>query len=90
MLDSYTEVSEHELSRGSWVCLLDCSVLCVYLSGEAPPTCCYHGDSPSWVSCLEGSEETSYVWNPVRKLVRRVIRVATKAEQMAPLWYPVQ
>ena len=30
------------------------------------------------------------MWNPVRKLVRGVIRVATKAEQMAPLWYPVQ
>ena len=38
-------VSKHKFSWGSWVCLLDSSVLCVYLSGEAPPTCCCRGES---------------------------------------------
>ena len=56
MFHWYTSVSKHKLSRGSRVSLLDSSVLCPYLSSEAPPTCCYHGDSPSWVSCLQGSE----------------------------------
>ena len=56
MLQCCTSVSKHYLSWGSWVCFLDCSVLCLYLLGEAPPTCCYHGDSPSWVSCLQGGE----------------------------------
>ena len=61
-----TSVSEHKLSWYSWVCFLDSSVLCVYLSGEAPPTSCYHGDSPSWVSCLQGSEEDFSVLNSER------------------------
>ena len=52
-----TEVSQHKFSQGSRVSFLDCSVLCLYLSCEAPSTCCYHGDSSSWVSCLQGSEE---------------------------------
>ena len=84
MFNYYTEVSKHKFSWGSWVSFLDCGVLCLYLSGEAPPTSCYHGDSPSWASCLQGSEMFS-AWNSVRKLelVRGVIRVATKAEQMA-------
>ena len=60
-----TECSKHKFSRGSWVSFLDCSVLCVYLSGEAPPTSCYHGDTPSWVSCLYGCEEMFSVFNSV-------------------------
>ena len=68
MLHWYTSVSKYKLSWGGWVSFLDSSVLCLYLSSEAPPTYCNHGDSPSWVSCLEGSEETFSVWNSVRKL----------------------
>ena len=64
MFHWYTLVSKHKLSWGSWVCFLESSVLCVYLLSEAPPICCYHGDSPSWVSCWQGTS----VWNSVRKL----------------------
>ena len=66
MLHWYTLVCNHELSWGSWVSLLYSSILCVYLSSEAPPTCCYHGDSSSWVSGLQGSEEMFSVLNSVR------------------------
>ena len=65
MLQWYTSVSKHKLSWVSLVCFLDSSVLCFYLSGEAPPICCYHGDSPSLVSCLQRSEQTFSVLNPV-------------------------
>ena len=60
-------VSIHKLSWSSWVSLLDSGILCVYLLDKAPPTCCYHGDGPSWVGCLQGGEFFS-VWNSVRKL----------------------
>ena len=78
-------VSKHKLSWGSWVSLLDSSVLCLYLSSEAPPTSCYHGDSPSWVSCLQRSEVFS-VLKPVRKLelARRGIRVVTLVCSFVP------
>ena len=67
MLHWYTLVCKHKLSWGSWVYFLDSSVLCVYLLSEAPPTCCYHGDSPSWVSGLQGSEEVFSVLNSVEE-----------------------
>ena len=44
---------------------MDSSVLCVDLLSEAPPTCCYHGDSPSQVSGLQRGEMFS-VLNPVK------------------------
>ena len=66
MFHWYTSVSKYKLSWGSWVSLLDSSVVCPYLSIEALLTSCYHGDSPSWVSRLQRSEETFYVLNPVR------------------------
>ena len=65
MFHQYTSVCKHKLSWGSWVSLLDWSILCLYLLSEAPPTCCYHGDSPSWVSCLQGSG-LFFVMNSVR------------------------
>ena len=65
MVHWYSEGSKHKLSGDSWVCFLDCSILCFYLSGEAPPIHCYHGDSPSWVSCLQGGEQAFSVLNPV-------------------------
>ena len=51
MFHWYSIGSKCNMSWGSWVSFLDWSILCVYLLSEAPPTCCYHGDSPSWVSC---------------------------------------
>ena len=66
MLHWYTLVCKHKLSWGSWVCFLDSSVLCVYLLSEAPPTCCYRGDSSSWVSGLQGSEEMLSALNTVK------------------------
>ena len=66
LLQWYASVSKHKLSQGSWVCFLDSSVLCLYLLGEAPPTSCYHGDCPSWVNCLQGSEEVFSVLNSMR------------------------
>ena len=67
MLHWYTLVCKHKLSWSSWVCFLDSSVLCVYLLDKAPPTCCYHGDSPSWVSGLQRGG-VFFVWNSVRKV----------------------
>ena len=64
MLLCYTSVSKNELSRGSWVRFLQSNVLCIYL-GEAPPTCCYHGDSLSLVSCLQRSEQDFSTVNSV-------------------------
>ena len=64
-LQCYASVSKHKLSRSSWVRFLQSNVLCLYLSGEAPPTCCYHGDSPSWVSCLQRSDQDFSAVNSV-------------------------
>ena len=51
--------------RVAGLSFLDSNVLCLYLSGEAPPTSYYHGDSPSWISCLLGSKEAFSKLNPV-------------------------
>ena len=74
MFQWYSSVSKHKFSWGSWVSFLDCSVLCLYLSGEAPPTSCHHGDSLSWVSCLQGSEQMFSVLRVDCEIIRMTHR----------------
>ena len=66
MLHWYTLVCKYKLSWDSWVSLLDSGILSVDLLSKAPPTCCYHGDSPSLVSCWQRGEEVFSVLNPVK------------------------
>ena len=56
-------VSKHKFSWGSWVCLLDSSVLCLYLLGKALVAMVI-----VQVSCWQGGEVFS-VWNSISRML---------------------
>ena len=89
MLQCYTSVSKHKLSWGSWVRFLQSNVLCMYLLGEAPPTCCYHGDSLSLVSCLQRSEQDFSGFNSVGVQWDKKVGTSTTLKLYTWLWLHV-